>query len=197
MPSAESTRASRAKTVLSLATGFLAFEAVTGLLIVFGPFSITVQHMVLVHTAVGLLLFLPYLVVQQLHAARTPSGDAGPAVPWSGVLAAVVLLIIAVSGVILSVEGWQGTRISYTWQSVHAWSSYVAIALLLVHLIVAARRRLATVSAGDLTEAASFSYRGAAALLVVLLGATAVLAATVGTRDYESWTLNPDYEITE
>ena len=48
-------------------TGLFAFEAVTGLFVYFGPFSVTSQVMVLLHTGIGVAFVAPYVAYQFHH----------------------------------------------------------------------------------------------------------------------------------
>ena len=56
----------RAK-LTSVVAGLFAFLAITGLFIYFGPFSVTAQVMVLLHTLIGVVFAVPYVMYQWHH----------------------------------------------------------------------------------------------------------------------------------
>jgi hypothetical protein len=122
--------------------GLLLFETVTGLAIYLGPFSTATQVAVLVHTLAGIVLLPPAAVYLLRHLlAYWPHRMSHSKL--TGYLAAAALLVLAVSGVVLTWQAALGTRISYGWRTLHIGATFALVGFALPHvglLLLRARR---------------------------------------------------------
>ncbi|MCL6507867.1 MAG: cytochrome b/b6 domain-containing protein, partial [Bryobacteraceae bacterium] len=131
-----------------LTAGGVSFLTLSGLFILFGPFSVPNQVNVLVHTALGIVFLIPcgwYLVRHFRDYWRTP---------WShnlllGYLGGAAVLVCAVSGVVLSIQAAFDVRISYAWDTVHIVSTFATLAFVVPHLVVLIVRARRARNAGD------------------------------------------------
>ena len=112
----------------------------TGLAVTFGPFHAAVQWSLLIHTGIGILLTAPLLYYVASHwkdYRRYRLSD----VVVLGYVAAVGLVVCAISGVVVTWEGAAATKMSTLWRQTHLISTFVTlgaavphVALLLVRL---------------------------------------------------------------
>lgn len=161
-----------------LAMGYILFESLSGLWILFGPFSVTSQMLVLVHTAAGIVFLAPCAWYLGRHWIRYF------AKPWShivvvGYLGLVSAAVCLLSGVVLSVQAIAGTRIGYGWDAAHIGSTAALLVFIGFHLTPLIRR--------DASAAAIAAKRGevrayGAGAAAVTLGFAAV--ALIGALAY-------------
>ncbi|MAE64793.1 MAG: hypothetical protein CMJ18_11045 [Phycisphaeraceae bacterium] len=157
-------------------TAFLVIESLTGLWIYLAPFSVASQIQVLVHTAAGLVLLIPYLYYQARHLVvwfhQKPT-----AVMFLGYALMVMVLACSLSGVVLTWEAAVGPKRSPGWNLVHVVSGIAAFFLVVAHVLAAfLRRRMVARRSPELALAIRrFALRSA-----VWVGcATAIIAVTV------------------
>ena len=96
-----------------LVAGYLVFETLSGLVVLFAPFSVSSQITVLIHTAIGLVFLIPcgwYLLRHWLEYFRNPLSH----IVVVGYVGAAALALCLVSGVVLTVQAIWSPRISYT-----------------------------------------------------------------------------------
>jgi hypothetical protein len=115
--------------------GLLLFETVSGLSIWLLPFSIPNQLLVILHTLVGIVFLVPFLVFQGRHWWQYRNRA------WShymvtGYIAFVAVALNALSGLVLTLQAAFGTLISYTWDTVHIITTLVILAFLVPHLVL-------------------------------------------------------------
>ncbi len=146
----------------------LTLEALTGLWVLVAPFSVASQVQVIVHTLAGLLLFAPYLVYQTRHLRNWRDQTLSVA-KLVGYLAAALATTAMVSGMVVTAQALFGRRLSPTWDQIHLVTGLATTALVLVHLVMAYRRR-----AGHLRLLDGFARRFRARWRALLLGATAL-----------------------
>jgi len=130
-----------AKSLAFLAAGFILFETLTGLFIYFLPFSISNQIMVLVHTGIGLLFFVPVAWYQLKHAIAyidRPIND----IKITGYIASTAVIMAIISGLILTWQAALGTGISYIWKNIHLISTFVTLLSLTPHILTLVVRNL-------------------------------------------------------
>jgi hypothetical protein len=96
----------------------LAFETFTGLANYLLPFSVPNQVMVLLHTTAGLVLIVPYVAYQWRHW-RIYKSLPTTHVSFTGYFAMAMVLLLMVSGVVLTVQAAMWTRISPAWDVAH------------------------------------------------------------------------------
>jgi hypothetical protein len=175
-------------------TFIIAIETLTGLWIYLLPFSVAAQLQVLLHTFLGLILVVPYVVYQVAHL-RTWGGQRASADMVLGYLLTTCVLICLVSGLVVTTEGLGSTRISPVWDTVHLVSGLASGALLVIHLaFVLVRRATAYRRNPEFGVAVrGFFFKGAG---LGLATAALVLAGTWSwpSRDIE-FAPGPDYEL--
>jgi|TARA_Y100000310_G_scaffold169203_1_gene169226 hypothetical protein len=115
--------------------GLLLFEAFSGLSIWLLPFSVPNQILVILHTLVGILFLLPFLIYQGHHWWIYRNRL------WShymvtGYVAFAAVALNAVSGVIVALQAALSTAISYTWDTVHIITTLVILAFLIPHVVL-------------------------------------------------------------
>ncbi len=116
-----------------VAGGAALFLAASGLLVTFGPFHPAVQWTLLLHTLVGSLMAVPLLVYTVRHWARYRRFQVSSIV-LLGYVAGLALILCVVSGLVVTVQGVAGTRMSWAWRQVHLVSTFVACGAALPHV---------------------------------------------------------------
>ncbi len=154
-------------------TTFLVIESVTGLWIYLAPFSLVAQVQVLLHTAAGLVLIVPYAIYQWRHW-KAWHAQTMTVVMILGYVLMMMVLVSIVSGVWLTIEAAFGTRRGPLLDLIHLVSGIGAFALLTSHVLLAyLRRRRVMRNTPSLAAATRLFARratigtGAAAALVV------------------------------
>ncbi|MFQ5737528.1 MAG: multiheme c-type cytochrome [Acidobacteriota bacterium] len=122
-------------------TGFLLFETLTGLSIWLAPFNVPNQILVLVHTLIGLLFFLPaaWYMFRHWRHYRT---YVMTHLKLLGYLGVFVVAACGVSGLVLTWQAAFTPRISYFWDTVHIITTLAVVAFLLPHVLLTALRDL-------------------------------------------------------
>ena len=173
--------------------GVLLFEAITGLLIWLLPFSLSVQFMVLSHTAIGVLLVVPYAWYQIRHwlMVRHQRFNHHQVTGYSSLLAVAVCIG---SGIWLTIEAAFGTRITYGVDVVHIASGIAATVMVGVHVVsLAVRDGSRGADAAQVLRPARRRFAfGSLAICILLGGATLTWQATYAPPDL-AWTLPSDY----
>ncbi|MEA3247187.1 MAG: multiheme c-type cytochrome, partial [Gemmatimonadota bacterium] len=117
----------------------LVFETLTGLANYLLPFSVPNQVMVLLHTAAGFVLIVPYVAYQWRHW-RIYRSLSATHVSLTGYFAMAMVLALIVSGVVLAVQAAWWTRISPAWDAAHLLATAGLLASLAPHLVTLVRR---------------------------------------------------------
>lgn len=120
-------------TLSKIALTALLFETVTGLAVTLAPFSATVEWSLLLHTLVGLASVAPltwYFWVHWDDYRRLPLSD----VVLLGYVAVVALLVVSVSGLVVTWQGLFGLKTSPLWRSVHLISTLSALTVSVPHV---------------------------------------------------------------
>ncbi|MCH7839870.1 MAG: cytochrome b/b6 domain-containing protein [Planctomycetes bacterium] len=112
--------------------GLILFETLTGFAIYLLPFSVFNQFGVLLHTLAGVLMTVPVAWYLGRHWWRRCGGKFSH-YQLLGYLAAAALLMVWVSGFVLTWQAALGTRISYLWDQVHLVTGAVLVFVLVVH----------------------------------------------------------------
>ncbi len=111
----------------------------TGLIILLAPFGIGAQVTVLAHTVLGLVFMVPLVVYLCRHLAQR-FRDKFSHLLLLGWMAGLLMLAVAVSGVVLTVQAAFGRRIDYGWDLVHTVTGCAVGVIILAHLLTAVRR---------------------------------------------------------
>ena len=130
-----------AKSLAYLAAGYIIFETLTGLFIYFLPFSISNQIMVLVHTVIGLLFFIPVVWYQLKHVLaykERPISD----IKITGYIATIAVITAIISGIGLTWQAALGSGISYLWKNIHLIATFVTLLSLTPHILTLVVRNL-------------------------------------------------------
>lgn len=154
-------------------TTLLAIESVTGLVTYLGPFSVSAQLTVLVHTALGLCFIIPYTWFQVVHL-RVWSGQRMTAVMALGYVLMALVITCIVSGAVLTYQAALGPGKDTTWALVHLVSGVAASFVLVAHLALAIARRRAKIERQPAFRAAALRLAGFVTLGIV--GALALRA---------------------
>lgn len=152
----------------------LTLEALTGLWVLLAPFSLASQVQVILHTVAGLLLLGPCLVYLFRHL-RDWREQTLSVVKLLGYLAALLALAAFLSGVVVTAQALFGRRVAMWWDQVHLVTGLGTTVLVLVHLVVAYRRR-----AANLRLIEGFARRLQARWRTLLLGLGAAYGLTAG-----------------
>jgi hypothetical protein len=158
------------------AAGALGFLALSGLCIWLLPFSRFNQINVLIHTLAGLLFLLPILAYCIRHW-WIYRAQVLTHIKLLGYLAAAVLVVCLISGLVLTYQPLFGTKITYTWRALHGWTTVALLLFVLPHigllLLRDARARMTEAVAPIWQSTKRFARRSLA--LTVLLFAVVVL----------------------
>jgi hypothetical protein len=158
--------------------GLLLFETVSGLAILFLPFTVTTQVTVLVHTVAGIIFLFPFLIYQARHWARYRALPLS-SLKLTGYLALLSTLVASLTGLILTWQAWFGTRIDYTVDLIHIVSTFALLVSAFPHvmtLVVRARRAHVSPGVQALVDAQGRFGRRSAFGLVALCGLVVVAA---------------------
>ena len=151
-------------------------ESLTGLWIYVAPFSVSAQFQVLLHTAAGLILLVPYLYYQVQHFLVWYRHKVTAAMVLGYALMALVL-VCSVSGVVVTWQAAVGPKLSEAWDMVHLVTGLGVLVLIVAHLALAwPRRQYIAQRAPELARALKRFARGSAGLVVVALAVTTVAA---------------------
>jgi len=120
--------------LLLFVTGLILFETLTGLIIYFLPFGITNQINVLTHTIAGLILVIPFAWYQVRHwniyrAMRMNYFKL------TGYIMMVIMIVLIVTGIVLTYQATFSTRIDKMWSLVHIVSTFALIAFIIPHIV--------------------------------------------------------------
>jgi len=155
----------------ALAGGYLLFELLSGLWILFAPFSVASQVAVIAHTGLGLAFLIPcawYLAKHWFDYRSKPLSHI-VVVGYLGLAATVVCLV---SGVVLTYQALGARRISYAWDTAHIASTIAVLVFIGFHLVPLVRRDVSTsAKTPDVRAYAvrSGAWVGAGVLSVVIL----------------------------
>jgi Cytochrome c554 and c-prime len=117
----------------TLTFGLFLAETITGLAILWMPFSITSQMNVVVHTAVGLAFLIPGSLYMWRHwQAYRPARMTH--VKLTGYFGLFILAVLGLSGLVLTIQAGFGRRISYGWDLVHIVTTFAVLAAVLPHV---------------------------------------------------------------
>ena len=142
--------------------GYLVFETFSGLVILFFPFSISTQVVVLVHTGIGIVFLVPCCWYLLRHLAKYWDSPVSHIVVM-GYLGGAAVLVCLLSGAVLTVQAAFGARISYAWDTVHIVSTFATLVFVAFHIIPLAfrERRIVRNLSGTFRGAArSYAKRG-------------------------------------
>ena len=200
-PSPTTTSASRIDPVIEWRSRFLIFtsavllfESITGLSIYLLSFSVFNQFAVLGHTAVGLVTLLPVTAYAIRHWWVRRGGNLSH-LQLLGYGTALSLLVVSISGLVLTYDGLWGIRRSRLWGSVHVAGTFVFLFFMVAHLLTLIFRRVNNAEARQSLKTARRRY------YVGTIGGGAVLTAACGLLAYgytpEQWNnaFPADYEL--
>ncbi|HEU5054193.1 MAG TPA: hypothetical protein VFT78_13830 [Hanamia sp.] len=111
----------------------LLFELISGLIIYFASFSLTSQALVILHTALGLVLIVPYLLYQLRHW-KIYRNNKLTQHKLIGYIAMVMAVTAILTGLILTYEAVFSTRINYLWDKIHVIATFAFLLSALPHV---------------------------------------------------------------
>lgn len=158
-------------------TAFLLYLTLTGLLIFLLPFQAFSQHAVLLHTAIGVLLLVPFLVYLTRHILLYWSYPLNQT-KFTGWCTGLMALVCCLSGVVLTAEGIFSASTTDAWRTVHIVTTFGLVFFLVPHLgviVLRERRKRDEPAARELVHAAYRHLRRAS------LGLAVGMLLTVGS----------------
>lgn len=112
----------------------LLFLTITGLAVPLTPFSAWVQWGILAHTLIGVVTLLP-LAIYLLWHTQDYRNHAASHITLLGWVASVGLLLVSVSGLIITFEALLGNLTSPFWRRIHLLSTVTLLAGTIPHII--------------------------------------------------------------
>ena len=113
--------------------GILFFELISGLVIYLVSFSITTQALVVIHTAVGLVAVIPYIIYQIRHWLSYRDNKLTQH-KLIGYIAMVTAVGAAITGLLLTYEAVFLTRIDYLWDQIHIVATFAFLLSVVPHI---------------------------------------------------------------
>ena len=113
--------------------GILFFELISGLVIYLGSFSLTTQALVVIHTALGLVAVIPYIIYQIRHWLSYRKNNLTQH-KLIGYIAMVTAVIAAITGLLLTYEAVFLTRINYLWDQIHIVATFAFLLSVVPHI---------------------------------------------------------------
>jgi hypothetical protein len=113
--------------------GILFFELISGLVIYLVSFSITTQTLVVIHTAVGLVAVIPYIIYQIRHWLTYRNNNLTQH-KLIGYIAMVTAAVAAITGLLLTYEAVFLTRINYLWDQIHVVATFAFLLSVVPHI---------------------------------------------------------------
>lgn len=162
--------------LLGFTSAVLLFESVTGLTLYLLGFSVFNQFALLLHTVVGVVTLPPIIVYVVRHWWIRRAGQLSH-FQLLGYATALALIVVIISGLVLTYEGIWGIRRSRLWHQVHLVSGLMFMLFMLAHIVTLVLRRLNNPDARRVLRAARRRYfAGSTGGAVVLLGLTGLLS---------------------
>jgi hypothetical protein len=122
-----------------LSMAALIFEAISGLAITCSPFHPAVQWTVIVHTIVGALTLIPMAAYTARHWGEYRT-YAPSHVTVLGYVAALALLLCALSGCIVTAQALFGIKTAPLWRHIHLITTLVVVGAVLPHVVFSLAR---------------------------------------------------------
>ena len=113
--------------------GILFFELISGLVIYLVSFSITTQSLVVIHTAVGLVAVIPYIIYQIRHWLTYRNNNLTQH-KLIGYIAMFTAAAAAITGLLLTYEAVFLTRINYLWDQIHVVATFAFLLSVVPHI---------------------------------------------------------------
>lgn len=113
--------------------GILFFELISGLVIYLASFSVTAQTLVVLHTAMGLVVVIPYVIYQIRHWLSYRKNNLTQH-KLLGYIAMVTAAVTAVTGILLTYEAVFLTRISYLLDQIHIVVTFAFLLSVVPHI---------------------------------------------------------------
>ncbi|MDE3182455.1 MAG: hypothetical protein KGM16_03455 [Bacteroidota bacterium] len=113
--------------------GLLLFELISGLIIYLGSFSLTTQALVVIHTALGLVVVIPYIIYQIRHWLSYRKNHLTQH-KLIGYIAMGTAAVAAITGLLLTYEAVFQTRINYLWDQIHIVATFAFLLSIVPHI---------------------------------------------------------------
>ena len=175
------------KAPLSKVTGgALAFLAVTGLAVTFGPFDRLIESGLLAHTAVGIVCIVPLLWYVVAHWVDYKRYQVSSAL-LLGYVAGVALVVCVVSGAVVTAQGLFGARMAWAWRQVHLLSTFLVVGAAAAHVTIHLARVFTQVAAAwrYVFVSTALACAGVVAVLVLPLTYPAPKYVNTFPEDYK------------
>ena len=176
--------------------GLLLFELVSGLLIYLISFSLTSQTLVIIHTLLGLVMVVPYVIYQFRHWQFYRKNKLTHH-KLTGYLSMTTAVAAIISGLVLTYEAAFMTRINYMWDQVHIVSTFAFLFSLLPHIGLVIIRNFRNIKSEKLRPILNsqkvFGFR-IAIVLFVLIGLVTIFAYSYNPTKFNN-KFPKDYEF--
>lgn len=162
-----------------VSSGLIAFLTLSGLFILFAPFSTAAQMAVLVHTLIGIAAIVPcswYLARHWRHYWQFTLSH----ILVLGYVGGAALLVCAVSGAVVTWQAAAQTRISAGWDLVHIVTTFAILAFVVAHVLVIILKDRRARAASPAPAAAAGYAKGAALVTALAAALVAIAAVTYG-----------------
>jgi len=158
-----------------IVTGALFYALISGALIRWLPFGVYVQYSVIIHAVVGTATLLPILFLIVLHWQRRRSAVSGIAAVIS-LSAAILLVICLATGLLVVIAASTSGKVDEISRALH-WLSGIALGLAISVHLIPIFMRYGSIQPTLRRPARKRFLAASAAVIVVLLGATQILAS--------------------
>lgn len=119
--------------LLMWVVGILFFELISGLVIYWVSFSVTTQAVVIMHTLVGLVAVIPYIIYQIRHWLSYRKNKLTQH-KLIGYIAMISAASAAITGILLTYEAVFLTRINYLWDQIHVVATFAFLLSVVPHI---------------------------------------------------------------
>ena len=162
-------------------TGLLLFLSLSGLSILFLPFSIYQQVAVLLHVLLGTLLIVPIGLYVTRHERKRRSGNLSH-YKLLGYLSGGALVVTVLTGLVETAQALFGTHLSRSWDQAHLISGFAVTLFISAHLLTLIVRRTNSLEVGQARRLSLIRSSGVALSGFLLCG---VLAWQYGGIDFD------------
>ncbi|MBT5656789.1 MAG: cytochrome b/b6 domain-containing protein [Phycisphaerae bacterium] len=174
-----------------ISSGFLLYETLTGLAILVLPFSPFNQFNVLLHTILGVAMLVPVLWYCWRHWVVRRKGKLSH-YQLMGYIAVALLLACLVSGIVVTLQGVFGTRLSLGWDLVHLVTGLAMAIFIIVHVAMVVLRKVNREASKRALAGARRSYYGWSGGLCVVF----ILVGLGWEANYQSLDLRTSFDDT-
>lgn len=179
--------------------GSLLFVALTGLVIWLLPFSVGTQVAVLLHTLIGLLVLVPFVLWQLSHWLATRKSPP-KARKISAYVGFWLLAASVVAGLVITWQAIFEIVITHWWATVHLWTGVLALPFLIYHALphkhgsIASNGPLALAVSQDYGPARRWTWKFAFSVVTVLFALMAIEIMGYRSPNFKNYHPPPSFK---